>query len=148
MSQSYHDGSYVLSPIDQLMPRIYTTVFLVHGTNKNESAVRKLNEGLVKATSLLPFLRGSVHKSPDGCHPHNQLSLSWSSLDPPPAVVETPSPESLQSFETLRLGKAPLSVFKDGLCPAPTVIDDQTPGARLILCLCAHHVVRTGGKRR
>ncbi|KAJ9273355.1 hypothetical protein DTO212C5_429 [Paecilomyces variotii] len=158
MSQSYQDGSCMLSPIDQLMPRIYTTLFLVYETDQYEKAVRKLNEGLAKATSLLPFLRGSVHKSPDDCNPRNQLSLSWSSQDQPPAVVEIPAPESLPSFETLKLGKAPLSVFQDGLSPVPMVIDHQTPGARapalvvgatrleggLILCLCAHHVVLDG----
>lgn len=158
MSQPYHDGSCMLSPIDQLMPRIYTTAFLVYETDQFESAVRKLNEGLAKATSLLPFLRGSVHKSPDGRRLRNQLSLSWSSLDPPPAVATTPAPESLPSFETLNLGGAPLSVFQDGLCPVPMVINYQTPRARapaivigatrlegaLILCLCAHHVVMDG----
>lgn len=158
MSQSYHDGSCTLSPLDQLMPRIYTTVFLVYETDQYESAIGKLNEGLAKTTSLLPFLRGYVHKSPDGCDPRNQLSLSWSSQDPPPAMVETPAPESLPSFETLKLSEAPLSIFQNGPSPVPVVIDYQIPGARapalvigatrleggLILCLQAHHVVMDG----
>jgi len=140
------------------MPRIYTTVFLVYETDQYDSAIRELNEGLAKATSLLPFLRGSVHKSPDGGHPRNQLSLSWSSLHPPPAVVETPAPDSLPSFETLKLSEAPLPVFQGGLSPVPAVIDYRSPGTRapalvigatrleggLILCLQAHHVVMDG----
>jgi hypothetical protein len=137
---------------------MYTTMYLVFETEQYESAVKKLNEGLAKATTLLPWLRGSVHTSPEGCHPRNQLSLSWSSRDPPPAVVETPAPESLPSFETLKLGNAPLSIFQDGLSPVPMFIDYQIPSVRapavvigatrleggLILCLCAHHVVMDG----
>ncbi|EXJ68812.1 uncharacterized protein A1O5_07743 [Cladophialophora psammophila CBS 110553] len=133
-------------------------MFLVYETDQYESAVRKLNESLVKATSLLPFLRGSVHKSLDGGHPRNQLSLSWSSLDPPPALVETPAPESLPSFEALKMDNAPLSVFQERLSPVPAFINYQIPGTRapvlvigatrlgggLILCLCAHHVVMDG----
>ncbi|KAH8819094.1 transferase family-domain-containing protein [Xylogone sp. PMI_703] len=158
MSQSNHDGSCMLSPIDQLMPRIYSTVFLVYETDDFANAISKLNEGLAKATSLLPFLRGSVHKSLDGHHPRNQLSLSWTSQDLPPAVIETPTPESLPSFERLKLEEAPLSTFHDGLSPVPTLINHQGPedkapalviGATrleggLILCLCAHHVVMDG----
>lgn len=148
----------MLSPVDQLMPRIYTKVFLVYETDQFEDAVKKLNEGLVAATSILPFLKGSVHKSVEGCRPRNQLSLSWSSQDPPLTVVETIVPEPLPTFEALKLGDAPLSVFHDGLSPVPTVINYQDPGARapalvigvtrieggLILCLCAHHVVMDG----
>ena len=158
MSQSYHDGSCMLSSVDQLMPRIYTTVFLVYETGQYENAVRHLNEGLAKATSLLPYLRGSVHKSLDGRHARNQLSLSWSSLDPPPTVMEIPAPDPLPSFEALKQSHAPLSVFQDTLSPVPAVMDYQTPGASapvlvigatrldggLILCLCAHHVVVDG----
>lgn len=158
MSKSYQDGSCMLSPVDQLMPRIYTTMFLVYETDQYESAVGKLNEGLAKATSMLPFLRGSVHKSPDGLVPRNQLSLSWSSLDPPPAVVEMTAPESLPTFEKLKLSNAPLSVFQESLSPVPALINHQNPEARvpalvigatrleggLILCFCAHHVVMDG----
>ncbi|KAL1860997.1 hypothetical protein Plec18167_003719 [Paecilomyces lecythidis] len=158
MAQSYHDGSCMLSPIDQLMPRIYTPIFLVYETDQYQSAVRKLNEGLAKATSILPYLKGSVHKSPDDCHPRNQLSLSWSSSEPPPAIVETSAPVSLPSLETLKRDNAPLSVFQDALSPVPMLINHETPEAKapvivvgatrldggLILCLCAHHVVMDG----
>lgn len=148
----------MLSPLDQLMPRIYTTMFLVYETDQFETAVTKLNEGLAKATSILPFLRGSVHKSAEDCRPRNQLSLSWSSQDPPPAVVETLAPASLPSFEVLKQGNGTWSVFQDALSPVPTVIDYSVQGAKapvlvigatrleggLILCLCAHHVVMDG----
>ncbi|GAD93079.1 hypothetical protein CHGG_07592 [Paecilomyces variotii No. 5] len=158
MAQSYHDGSCMLSPIDQLMPRIYTPIFLVYETDQYESSVKKLNEGLAKATEILPYLRGSVHKSPDGCHPRNQLSLSWSSSDQPPVIVETPAPTSLPSLETLKLDNAPLSIFEAGLSPVPMLINHETPEAKapvivvgatrldggLILCLRAHHVVMDG----
>ena len=109
MSQSHEDGSCILSPIDQLMPRIYTKVYLVYETDSFEAAVKKLNEGLAKATSLVPFLKGYVHKSTGG--DRNQLSLSWSSHDSPPTlVVKTPDGDALPNFEELRLNGAPLSV--------------------------------------
>lgn len=148
----------MLSPLDQLMPKIYSTVFLVYETDEFENAIAKLNEGLAKATSVLPYLRGSVHKSSEDGHPRNQLSLSWSPLDPPPLVVETAAIEPLPSFATLKLSGAPLSVFQGGLAPASTLINYDEPGTKapvlvvgatrleggLILCLCAHHVVMDG----
>ncbi|KAH9892963.1 hypothetical protein F4778DRAFT_772612 [Xylariomycetidae sp. FL2044] len=163
MSQPYQDGSCMLSPVDQLMPRIYTTIFLVYEIDVDyDSAVRKLNEGLAKATSILPFLKGAVHKSPDdGSQPRNRLSLSWSSSqDPPLTLVETPAPQSLPSIQELKRDHAPLAVFQDALSPVSTLIDHGDPKARhpplvvgvtrlegggLVLCLCAHHVVMDGG---
>lgn len=148
----------MLSPIDQLMPRIYTKVFLVYETDEFEKAVTALNSGLAKACSHLPWLRGSVHKSSDRDNSRNRLWLSWSFADPPPAVVVTDTPESVPSFQTLSSDGAPLSVFEDGLAPVPTLISYEDPESRapavvigatrieggLILCLCAHHVVMDG----
>ncbi|KAL6247611.1 hypothetical protein RBB50_005957 [Rhinocladiella similis] len=158
MSQSAQNGSCMLSPVDQLMPKMYTPLFLVYETDQYESAVKKLNEGLAKVTALLPFLKGSVHKTSDDSLPSNRLLLSWSSQDPPLAVIETPTPGFLPSFEMLKQNEAPLSVFQETLCPVPSIIDYKTPGAKasvlvvgatrmqggLILCLCAHHVVMDG----
>ncbi|KAI1408886.1 hypothetical protein F5Y13DRAFT_171514 [Hypoxylon sp. FL1857] len=155
MAQSYQDGSCKLSTLDQLMPRIYSTMFLVYETDQYENAVKTLNEGLAKATSVLPYLRGSVHKSDD---PRNQLTLSWSPQDPAPTVAETPAPESLPSFEQLKQDNGPLSVFQDALAPVPALINYQVPGTKvptfvigvtrleggLIMSLCAHHVVMDG----
>ncbi|KIW41144.1 uncharacterized protein PV06_06727 [Exophiala oligosperma] len=155
MSQPAQNGSCMLSQVDQLMPRMYTPLFLVYKTDQYEKAVKNLNEGLAKTSALLPFLKGYVHKTSDVS---NRLSLSWSSQDPPLAVTETSTPESLPSFERLKQNGAPLSVFQESLCPVPSIIDYKTPGAKasvlaigatrmeggLILCLCAHHVVMDG----
>jgi hypothetical protein len=148
------DYSSVLSPLDQLMPRTYTRVYIVFALNNHGAAVEALRLGLAGVYSKLPFLKGFVYSKPES---KNQLSIAWSNNDPDPEFSEILAPDTL-TFAALVKDGAALHHFHSSLCPVTVAPDHSTRDSKpavfaasysqidggLILALGVHHFVMDG----
>ncbi|KAK3297346.1 uncharacterized protein B0H64DRAFT_473474 [Chaetomium fimeti] len=145
----------LLSPIDQYMPRIYTTIFLIFETLDRTSAVDKLRAGLTRLNQRLPYLKGRVFATDGG-----RAAIRWSPTDKDIELQEMPTdgvPLLRLSVEKLKAERAPLHYFTDTLGPMPRLADlDKDSGASvlatnyglldggIVLCLAVEHNVMDG----
>jgi len=142
-----------LSPIDQLMPKTYTRIFLVLKTLDHLKAVDSLSAGLAALATRLPYLRGRISSTPavDG----SRLVITWSEADDAPLrLSEIPPAADTPSLDEIERTDAALHHFTDGLAPvrvlpaetaAPVFAASYTPIAGgLILCYCVHHAAMDG----
>ena len=68
--------SYLLSPLDQLMPATYNRVILTFTTKVDQTAaIDALRSGLEATCSQLPYLKGRVIAQQDG-----RLAISWNNF--------------------------------------------------------------------
>jgi trichothecene 3-O-acetyltransferase len=140
-----------LSPIDQLMPRTFTRIFLVFSTQDQDSTVSRLTAGLDKVCTQLPYLKGSVVPAEHG----SRLALRWSDADPVPMIEELETPDDMPTVAELENTGAPLRHFVDALSPLRVMATAQVnPALRagwarlkdgLVVCICIHHAVMDGG---
>ena len=143
-----------LSPIDQLMPRTYTRIFLIFKVADGSGAVNRLSAGLAVLGTRLPYLRGRISMSKalaDG----NRLAITWSEAnDPPLSLKEIAPPPHMPSFADLQRTGAPLHHFVNDLAPLG-VLAPQTDAAvfaasytplagGLLVCYCVHHAAMDG----
>jgi hypothetical protein len=161
--------SAVLSPLDQLMPRTYTRVFLLFPvpTHSHGAAIQSLRESLQQTLADLPYLQGSVTIAPES---GNRLQAEWpraaAGRDPSSAAAaaarlfrELQAPVGFPSLAALRRDRAPLCHFAASLSPVPA-LPDHAPDAPapppafaascarlrggLLLCVCVHHALMDG----
>ncbi|KAH6850621.1 hypothetical protein B0I37DRAFT_372002 [Chaetomium sp. MPI-CAGE-AT-0009] len=107
----------VLSPLDQYMPRIYTTLFLIFETSDPTNAVDKLRAGLRRLNQRLPYLKGRVFATDGG-----RAAIRWSPTDEDVKLQEMPTDGLVLpglSFEKLKAERAPLHYFPPTLSPLP-----------------------------
>jgi len=143
----------ILSPIDQLMPRTYTRVFLVFHTSDTATAASQLSTSLATLCKThLPYLTGRITTSADH---GNRLAISYSSSDPLPEIVPVPCPSDFPSYDVLEQTNAPLHHFARSLSPLEVMTGDDAAafgasiatlpcGRALILCICVHHALMDG----
>jgi hypothetical protein len=148
------EHSSMLSPLDQLMPRTYTRIFLVFALEYQDAAIEALRMGLQKTYAQLPFLKGYVYsKSND----KTELSIAWSNDNAAPEFSENLAPKDL-TFETLAKDEAALPHFPSSLCPIGVAPNHSDPESKapvfaasysridggLILAFGVHHFVMDG----
>src|SRR3569833_3346376 len=103
----------ILSPIDQLMPRTYTRVFLVFHTSDTATAASQLSTSLATLCKThLPYLTGRITPSKDH---RNRLAISYSSSDPLPEIVSVTKPNDKPTKDNLEQTNAPLHHFSRSL---------------------------------
>ncbi|EAQ86339.1 hypothetical protein CHGG_07592 [Chaetomium globosum CBS 148.51] len=105
----------LLSPLDQCMPRIYTTLFLVFETPDPATAVENLRAGLKRLNKHLPYLKGRVFAADGG-----RAALRWSPKDVDVELQEMPTDGVVLlglSFEKIRTERAPLHYFPPTISP-------------------------------
>ena len=129
--------SAILSPLDQLMPRTSTRIFLLfpvpnHG---HGAAIQSLRDSLQQTLAELPYLQGSVTIAPES---GNRLQAEWPrgapGRDPSSAAAaaarlfrELQAPVGFPSLAALRRDRAPLGHFAASLSPVPA-LPDHSPG--------------------
>jgi hypothetical protein len=116
----------ILSPLDQLMPRTYTRVFLVFASENHEAAINALRSGLRETVSDLPYLKGSIFTAPGA---GKRLAIACADGDQLPELRELPPPADFPSFTKLKRNKCPLNLFTGTLSPVSVVLD-HSPGSR------------------
>src|SRR2546421_5269114 len=106
--------SYLLSPLDQLMPVTYNRVILAFPTGVDATAaVDALKIGLQVTCSQLPYLKGRVTEQQDG-----RLAISWSEEDPVPFFQEIDHPPDMpNSYAQLKQEAFPSHRLQQSLCP-------------------------------
>jgi trichothecene 3-O-acetyltransferase len=105
------DGPHTvpLSPLDNYMPRIHVSLYLVFHTPDPSAAVDALQTGVEKLGSRLPFLRGFISTPDDS---RGQMAISWSPSDPPLSLRSTTSLGIRPpSYNQLKSENAPLHHF-------------------------------------
>ncbi|ERF75303.1 hypothetical protein EPUS_00095 [Endocarpon pusillum Z07020] len=147
----HHD--VLLSPLDQLMPRVYTRIFLIFKTYTASLAIDAFKRGLGKTCAHISYLKGYVYQ------PANQrghLAVAWSDNLPTPEVSHKVRLDL--SYEVMISRGISLSTFKDDLCPVRSASDHSTPGKKnpvlaasvgeleggIFLSIAVHHNVMDG----
>jgi hypothetical protein len=146
--------SYLLSPLDQLMPITYNRVILTFTTKVDQTAaIDALRSGLEATCSQLPYLKGRVIAQQDG-----RLAISWSEQDATPHFREIERPSDIPSYAQLKQELLPSHHLLQSLCPvagqviasfpdgnAPVIAASYTHiEGGLFVCLCVHHNVMDG----
>ncbi len=143
----------VLSPVDQLMPRTYTRVFLVWPVADEDAAdaVTRLSLGLAALFRRLPYLGGRVSQRPDR---GNRLAVSWFTEAAEPELAEVAAPADMPAYDDLARTNAPLHRFTRTLCLVhviPPDVDAPVFAASytrldggLLLCYAVHHAAMDG----
>jgi trichothecene 3-O-acetyltransferase len=148
---NYHD--VLLSPLDQLMPRCYTRLFLLFGSPTPDLAISSFKMGWEKTCTQLSYLKGYVYQAENQ---RGRLAIAWSDDSPVPVISE--KGHLKLSYETVLLHGTSFSAFKDDLCPVRAVIDHSTSDRKapvlaasvgeleggIIICVAAHHNVMDG----
>ena len=149
------EHSYLLSPLDQLMPVTYNRVVLAFTCNPdNTAAIDALRIGLQSTCSQLPYLKGRVAEQLGG-----RLAISWSDKDPVPTFQEIERPADMPtSYTQLKHEGLPSHRLPQSLCPvagrvatsfpdgdAPVIATSYTLlDGGLLVVLCVHHNVMDG----
>lgn len=146
--------SYLLSPLDQLMPVTYNRVILTFTTKVDQTAaIDALRSGLEATCSQLPYLKGRVIAQEGG-----RLAISWSEHDAPPRFQEIGRPSDIPSCAQLKQEFLPSHRLPQSLCPvagwvvasfpdgnAPVIAASYTRlEGGLLMCLCVHHNAMDG----
>ncbi len=98
----------IASPIDQIMPRTYTRIFLVWPVDDTAGAIARLSSGLMALCNQPPYLKGLLSPRPEQ---GNRLAIVWSAPDAAPALEEIFAPGDMPSYRDLERTNAPLHHF-------------------------------------
>jgi hypothetical protein len=146
--------SYLLSPLDQLVPVTYNRVILTFTTKVDQTAaIDTLRSSLEATCSQLPYLKGRVNAQQGG-----RLAISWSEQDATPHFQEIGRPSDIPSYVQLKQDFLPLHHLPESLCPVAGVVAASFPDGNapaiaasytcfeggLLVCLCVHHSVMDG----
>src|SRR4051794_31375594 len=105
--------SYLLSPLDQLMPVTYNRVILAFTTKVDQTAaIDALRSGFEATCSQLPYLKGQVIAQQCG-----RLAISWSEQDAIPHFQEIRRPSDISSYAQLKQESLPSHRLPQSLCP-------------------------------
>ena len=159
-STTTNNGSHTayLSPLDQYMPRIYVTIYLIFDTPDPSAAVNTLQAGVKELGSRLPYLRGSISTPED---PRGRMAITWSSSDAPLSLHPTPTSLGTNPppYQQLRAENAPLHYFANtfpALIQTRTAANPGSPGSpafaasytlldsAVVLGIAAHHSLADG----
>lgn len=134
----------VLSPLDQYMPGLYTTIFLVFESAHPARAVDRLRTGLHMVNQRLPYLRGRVFATEANPRDRGRLAIQWSLADNGVAMTEACIDAGQDAgqgagqgadnaaalpgmcFQQLKRKGAPLHYFPDSLSPLPALVNLTT----------------------
>jgi hypothetical protein len=129
-SATHHSG--FLSPLDQYIPRIYTSIILLFDTQDPAQAVDNLKAGLRRLNQRLPYIKGHVSATDASVENRGRLGIKWSAADRDIELTEATfggldddGRVALLglSFPELKTQGAPLRYFPRCLMPLPAVTD-------------------------
>ncbi|KAH8680092.1 transferase family-domain-containing protein [Tricladium varicosporioides] len=150
-----------LTPLDLIMPRIYTGVLLSFSTAKSNAMIlQRLQQTLDITSKQIPWICGRVFPSSLSSAGQSSLEIRWGVVEETPTIRDKGSIEA--SYKALIAGGLPLTAIPANVWPLSGYIDDAlyaagAPvfGASLFrfgdnqgvgLCVCIHHqVVDAGG---
>ncbi|KAK4130818.1 hypothetical protein BT67DRAFT_389952 [Trichocladium antarcticum] len=142
----------VLSPLDQYMPGLYTTIFLVFESAHPARAVDRLRTGLHMVNQRLPYLRGRVFAT-EANNPRDRgrLAIQWSLADNGVTMTEACIDAGQDNaaalpgmcFRQLKRKGAPLHYFPDSLSPLPALVDLKTDVG--VPALAVNYALLAGG---
>ena len=149
-------GAMELSPLDQIMPRLYSRIVLPFSLEAEEldATALRLRKSLARTVQEIPFLAWNVVASSQG---RGRVKLSSQSEVPPNIWtvkdLRKPCSEWMASMEELREEKYPMDKLDgDILAPLPMMPDPQKPApvfaaqfnyldGGALLCVAFHHSV-------
>jgi hypothetical protein len=148
--------TYLLSPLDQHGPQVYTRMALVFPCTDHAPAIATLQAALAKTCDQIPYLKGRVYE-----HDISQRKQSYlvsSPSDPTPQFEEKPIPTE-SNYPELPVGLPTYAELASNRTPFPTQVFAHSPtgnGAKviagsytkieggLIMCIVTYHKVIDG----
>lgn len=116
-----------LSPLDQYMPELYVSLFLIFQTHEPARAIDNLKAGLQRVNERLPYIKGRVFVMEGNAEGRGRLAVGWSPSDKEvelrKACAMGLGAENVvlpgMSYKKLEHESAPLHYFPACLSPLP-----------------------------
>jgi hypothetical protein len=144
---------FVLSPLDQHAPKVYTRMALIFPVTNYEPAILTLQNALKKTCEQLPYLKGTVVEESLSHRKQSYIIVDPSNAGP--QLIEQPAPSGLPTYKELMTNRTP---FPPETFPSPMIpggpVDAEVPvlGASytkiqggLVMCIATYHKVVDGG---
>lgn len=140
---------YVLSPLDQHAPKVYTRMALVFPVTDYPPAIDTLQTALNRTCDQLPYLKGRVVEK--GISHRHESYISFETSHPGPQLEERSAPAGISSYAQLEFDRTPFppeifpSPISSGSSEAPVLATSYTKiEGGLVLCIATYHKVIDG----